>query len=120
MDSIKNITEDTIVDGAKFVDIEDNAISKEVIPDGAKFVDIDDNAISKEVIPDGAKFVDIENVMTLENAIPDGAKFVDDIPQDIPGEYCAYCQYKIADSSVKFCPNCGNKRITYRLDNQNK
>lgn len=47
------------------------------------------------------------------------------VPQDIPGEYCAYCQYKIAeyckthevvDSSVKFCPNCGNKRITYRLN----
>ena len=45
-------------------------------------------------------------------------------PMDIPGEYCAYCQYKIAeyckthkvvDSSVKFCPNCGKERKTYRL-----
>ena len=38
-------------------------------------------------------------------------------PQDLPGEYCAYCKFKIADgySDAKFCPNCGKPRITYRL-----
>lgn len=38
-------------------------------------------------------------------------------PQDVPGEYCTYCKFKIADGypDAKFCPNCGKQRITYRL-----
>lgn len=41
----------------------------------------------------------------------------DDSSIDIPGEYCAYCKFKIADGypDAKFCPNCGKPRVTYRL-----
>lgn len=39
------------------------------------------------------------------------------VPQEQPGEYCAYCLFKIGREcpDAKFCPNCGNPRVYYKL-----